>query len=174
MLRILALAAFVAAAFAAMPLLLEKLPTDGNEGPVTQGARITAGQLPETRLSGRKVRIDADASGHFTADFRLNGRNVAGLIDSGATVVALNRATARRIGVNVAESAFTGNAQTANGRVRAAPVIIDRLALGRIELRDVEAVVLDDHALRDTLIGMSFLSRLKRYFVEDGALTLEQ
>ena len=127
-----------------------------------------------TRVSGRKVRLSADASGHFNADFKLNGRTVPAMIDTGATVVALNRTTARRIGLNVAESAFMNHAQTANGRVRAAPVTIDRLALGRIELRDVEAVVLDDRALSETLIGMSFLSRLKRYSVEGGALALEQ
>lgn len=172
MLRTLIFAALAAAAFAAAPLALERLTVDG--GGDAQSERAIPINLSEAKLSGRKVRLAADASGHFTADFRLNGRSVAGLIDSGATVVALNRATARRIGVNVAESAFTGHAQTANGRVRAAPVTIDKLSLGRIELRDVEAIVLDDRALRDTLIGMSFLSRLKRYSVEDGALTLEQ
>lgn len=174
MLRILALAVLVAVAFAAMPPVLERLLAGGHGFEVVRNEPAVEPSLPEPTSSGRKVRLSAGASGHFSADFRLNGRTVPAMIDTGATVVALNRTTARRIGLDVPESAFTGHAETANGRVRAAPVTIGKLALGRIELRDVEAVVLDDKALRDTLVGMSFLSRLKRYSVEDGALALEQ
>lgn len=174
MLRTLTFAAFAAAAFAAVPLALENLPSGDEDPQVSQSRHVAADRLPEARSSGRKVRLSADASGHFTADFRFNGRNVPAMVDTGATVVALSRATARRIGVNVTESAFSTYAETANGRVRAASVTIGRLALGRIELRDVQAMVLDDRALPGTLVGMSFLSRLKRYSVEGGLLTLEQ
>lgn len=51
-------------------------------------------------LTGRKVQLDADGRGHFIGDFQLNGRTVTALIDTGATVVALNRSTARRIGIS--------------------------------------------------------------------------
>lgn len=175
MLRTLALAALAAAAFASVPLVLDGMP--GSGGPAATGgdaaaARARLGAAPAP--SGRKARLAADASGHFNADFRLNGRAVPAMIDTGATMVALNRATARRIGLDVAESAFTGIAETANGRVRAAFVTVERVALGRIEVRDVPAVVLDDRALSGTLVGMSFLSRLKRYSVEGGTLALEQ
>ena len=52
--------------------------------------------------------------------------------------------------------------------------MIDRLQIGRISVEDVEAVVLDDSALSGTLIGVSFLNRLAKYQVEDGALLLVQ
>ena len=57
---------------------------------------------------------------------------------------------------------------------RAAGVTIQRLQIGRISVDNVEAVVLDDKALDGTLIGVSFLKRLSKYQVENGALLLVQ
>ena len=170
MLRILAFAALLVAVFTAAPQVLEAMLSQGDAAMPVERAASGAKDAP----AGRKVRIAADASGHFSAEFRLNGRAVPAVIDTGATVVAFNRDTARRIGLDVAESAFTGSAQTANGRVRAAFVTVERVTLGRIEVRDVQAAVLDDKALPGTLIGMSFLSRLKRYSAEGGRMALEQ
>ncbi len=125
-------------------------------------------------LLGRKVRIAADQFGHFNADFRLNGRSVGALIDTGATLVAMNASTARRIGIKVMPADFKYKVKTANGETRAAGATIDRLQIGRILVENVEAVVLDDHALDGTLIGVSFLKRLAKYQVENGALLLVQ
>jgi aspartyl protease family protein len=41
-------------------------------------------------------------------------------------------------------------------------------------VRDVAAVVMPDGALSENLLGMSFLSRLRRFEVADGKLVLEQ
>ncbi|MCO5156057.1 MAG: TIGR02281 family clan AA aspartic protease [Aquamicrobium sp.] len=184
MLRILILAGILAAAFSAVPAMLERqlAPTAGDTEPASRetAARPETGQAqpataaPTSHQGGRKMQLAATAGGHFSAEFRLNGRRVPAMIDTGATHIAINRTTARRIGLSVAEADFTGSAETANGRARFAPVVIERIALGRIELDDVQAVVLDDQALSGTLVGMSFLSRLKRYSVEDGMLVLEQ
>lgn len=130
--------------------------------------------LSSDDLSGRKVRLAADQRGHFSADFRLNGRMVTGMIDTGATAVAINRSTARRIGISLQQSDFSRQVDTANGRTGAAVVIIDRLEIGRISVDKVPALVLEDKALNGTLIGMSFLSRLGKYQVENGSLLLVQ
>ena len=137
-------------------------------------ASVTPDAPAPAALSGRRIRIPADARGHFSADFRINGRPVPALVDTGATVVAVNLSTARRIGLTLSASDFTIPVETANGRARAAPATLSRLEIGGIELRDVQAVVLEDRALAGTLVGMSFLSRLKRYQVENGELMLEQ
>lgn len=130
---------------------------------------------PETEiLLGRKVRIAAAPDGHFNAEFRLNGRGVDALVDTGATLVAMNRSTARRVGIKVMPADFKYTVKTANGETRAAGAIIDRLQIGRIAVENVEAVVLDDDALDGTLIGVSFLKRLAKYQVENGALLLVQ
>lgn len=125
-------------------------------------------------ISGRKVRLAADESGHFVSDFRLNGRTVQAMVDTGASAVAINRSTARRIGISLAASDFTVPVNTANGSTMGALATIERLEVGRVTVHDVQAVVLDDAALSGTLIGMSFLSRLKRYHVENRAMVLEQ
>ena len=120
------------------------------------------------------MRLEPDNRGHFRADFRLNGRSVDALIDTGATLIAINRSTARRLGVNLSESDFRHEVRTANGTARAAAAMIDTVEIGRIRVRDVQAVVLDDKALEGTLVGMSFLRRLSGYKVEYGELLLEQ
>lgn len=125
-------------------------------------------------LTGRKVRLAADARGHFLADFKLNGRRVEALVDTGATAVAINASTARRIGLSLKTSDFKHAVNTANGAARAAVIMLDRIEIGRIHVENIEAVVLEDKALSGTLIGMSFLNRLGRFEVENGSLLLAQ
>ncbi|MBO6717720.1 MAG: TIGR02281 family clan AA aspartic protease [Rhizobiaceae bacterium] len=133
-------------------------------------------QPEQVRLngSGRSVRLEPDERGHFRADFRLNGRPVDALIDTGATLIAINQATARRMGISLTQSDFKYEVKTANGVARAAAATIDSVEIGRIRVRDVEAVVLEDAALEGTLVGMSFLKRLSGYKVEYGEMLLEQ
>ena len=125
-------------------------------------------------LLGRKVKLSADGRGHFNADFKLNGRSVDAMVDTGATLVAINVSTARRIGMKLTEADFVHAVETANGTAKAAAGVIERLQIGRIDVADVQAVVLEDKALSGTLIGMSFLGRLKKFQIENGALLLEQ
>ena len=125
-------------------------------------------------LLGRKVRIAADPRGHFNADFKLNGRSIDAMVDTGATLVAINLSTARRIGIQLTPGDFKYTVNTANGKTRAASATIERLQIGRILVENVDAVVLDDKALDGTLIGVSFLKRLAKYQVENGALLLVQ
>ncbi|QPC90926.1 TIGR02281 family clan AA aspartic protease [Mesorhizobium sp. INR15] len=126
------------------------------------------------QLLGRKVVVNADARGHFSSTFKLNGRQVDGMIDTGATLVAVNTSTARRIGLSLNASDFNREVNTANGSIKAAVVMIDRLQIGSITINDVQAIVLDDRALQTNLIGMSFLNRLDKYQAENGALLLVQ
>lgn len=123
---------------------------------------------------GRQVLVNADERGHFTSAFKLNGRQIDGMIDTGATLVAINTSTARRIGISLNQSDFTHQVNTANGAIKAAVVTVDRLQIGKISIDNVQAVVLDDKALQTNLIGMSFLQRLQKYEVQNGALLLVQ
>jgi aspartyl protease family protein len=125
-------------------------------------------------LSGRRARVAMDRSGHFVTDFRLNGRSVAAMVDTGATLVAVNTSTARRIGIKLVPSDFKYTVKTANGTVAAAAAVIDEVTIGRITIDNVQAAVLPDRALDGTLVGMSFLGQLRSFNVENGALVLEQ
>ena len=58
--------------------------------------------------------------------------------------------------------------------VRGAPARLDVVEIGDLQLHDVAALVLPDQALSDNLLGLSFLSRLRRFEYSDGKLVLEQ
>jgi aspartyl protease family protein len=123
---------------------------------------------------GRKVLLQQDQAGHFSAPFRVNGRQIDALVDTGATLVALTTSTARRVGISLNPSDFRHEVSTANGKIRGAAVTIARLQIGKINLDNVQAIVLDDRALQTNLIGMSFLGRLASYKAENGTLLLAQ
>ena len=132
---------------------------------------------PETgtrQLTGRRVEIPAGPHGHFSAEFRVNGARIDAMIDTGATLVAINRSTATRIGLNLTAKDFKYKVDTANGPALAAAGVIDSLQIGRIRIDGVQAVVLEDKSLKQTLIGMSFLNKLSAFRVERGKLLLEQ
>ncbi len=55
--------------------------------------------------------------------------------------------------------------------------VVTRLAMidiGGLVVRDVEAMVLPDEALSENLLGLSFLSKLKRFEYANGKMVLEQ
>jgi aspartyl protease family protein len=120
------------------------------------------------------MHLRADAQGHYTGDFKINGKTVQGMIDTGATYVALNENLARRLGYTANQLDFRYAVNTANGQTKAAHVTLDRVEIGGIRVRNVEAFVLKDDALSSTLVGMSFLQKLASYSVADGSLSLKQ
>lgn len=185
MLRKLIIFSVFAGVSASVPILYEKNPQAVQSllertAPAPETAPTIAMMRPDASkpraevLAGRRVRLDSDQRGHFNADFRLNGRSEDAMVDTGASVIAINQSTARRIGLRLSAADFTGTVTTANGRAKAASVMIERVEIGRIAVGNVQAVVLEDKALSGTLIGMSFLSKLKRFQVEDGMLVMEQ
>lgn len=142
---------------------------------VTSDIKLTAPAPADVEQPlGRKVRLQQDQAGHFSAPFRVNGRQIDALVDTGATLVALTTSTARRVGISLNPADFRHEVSTANGKIRGAAVTIDRLQIGKINLDNVQAIVLDDRALQTNLIGMSFLGRLASYKAENGTLLLAQ
>ena len=63
---------------------------------------------------------------------------------------------------------------TAYGTIKAARTRLAMVELGGLVVRDVEAMVLPDEALSENLLGLSFLSRLKRFEYAGGKMVLEQ
>lgn len=169
--RLLTLAGAAALAAILVPNLATTFLTQAdNTGAVKQAAIQPAATAKYA--AGRSVVLDADRAGHFFGTFRINGRTERGLVDTGASTIAINLSTARRLGISAGTLAFTARVRTANGDVEAAPAMLSRIEIGGISVRDVQALVLPDKALSGTLIGMTFLSRLSSFRVEDGALHL--
>lgn len=155
--------------------LAERAPKAENATPRATSAPRKVVRSGEALLyAGRKARIAADGNGHFVTEARLNGVRRKVIIDTGATHVALNETTARRLGIRLRNADFKYRVKTANGIAEAAKAAVDRLEIGRIRLENVTASIARDEALDVVLIGMSFLSRLERFEIENGELILTQ
>ena len=121
----------------------------------------------------RSLSISRNAAGHFVTEGQIDGQRIDFMVDTGASVVALNATSAARFGLRPSRSDYRVTVTTANGAIKAAPARI-AIDLGGLVVRDVDAMVLPDAALSDNLLGLSFLSRLKRFEYASGRLVLEQ
>ena len=124
--------------------------------------------------SGRSLMVDAGRDGHFAVQSRVNGVFTDFMIDTGASLVVLRESDAANAGLHPMPADYTAVVSTANGKVKAAPIKLDRIEVGGITVYDVPALVLPDDILGKNLLGMAFLSRLRRYEVADGRLVMEQ
>jgi aspartyl protease family protein len=129
---------------------------------------------PEPQSGLRTVSLPADSRGHFQADARVDGRDIGFMVDTGATVIALTEKDAARIGIRPFAGDYTVNVTTANGPAKAARAKIGSIDIGGVVVRDVDALVMPDKELGTNLLGMTFLSRLKRFEYSGGKLVLEQ
>lgn len=89
-------------------------------------------------------------------------------------MIALTESDAARIGIRPFRSDYTTTVTTANGSAKAAAVRLASIDVGGVVVRDVPALVLPNSALSQNLLGMAFLSRLKRFEYANGRLLLEQ
>jgi aspartyl protease family protein len=105
----------------------------------------------------QRVTLKASEGGHFIANGRINGGAASMLVDTGATIIALPAADAKRLGINYFDGA-KGNVQTANGTTTGFRVKLDSVSIGDITINNVEAMVLE-RGLTQILLGMSFLNR---------------
>jgi aspartyl protease family protein len=96
------------------------------------------------------------------------------MVDTGASVVALNESSAARFGLRPTPGQYTASVTTANGTIKAARTRLAMIEVGGLVVRDVDAMVLPDEALSENLLGLSFLSRLKRFEYANGQMVLEQ
>jgi aspartyl protease family protein len=124
--------------------------------------------------SGRTMTLDGDRQGHFQVDARIEGRHIDFMVDTGASMVAMRESDAARIGIYPRTADYTATVSTANGKAKAAPVKLDRIEIGGITVYDVQAWVMPDTILSQNLLGVTFLSKLKRYEYANGRMVLEQ
>ena len=118
------------------------------------------------------VVLNADLRGHYTVHPSVEGRTLRMLVDTGASVVALTYEDAERAGLKVRPEHFTRPMNTANGVAMAAPVRVAELKVGEIRVTYVDAVVMPRGRLGTSLLGMSFLKRLKGFEMSSSRLTL--
>ena len=134
----------------------------------------TATPAPAAQTALRSLSIPRDNRGHFLTEGRIDGQRIGFMVDTGASVVALNESSAARFGLRPSAGDYNAAVTTANGTVKAARTRLAMLDVGGLIVRDVEAMVLPDEALSENLLGLSFLSKLKRFEYANGQMVLEQ
>jgi aspartyl protease family protein len=135
--------------------------------------RVMAELVPGYVIShGRSVELARASSGDFDVIAQINGARVAMILDTGASSVVLTREDAKAAGLPLEVLAYTASIETANGRTHAAPVRLDRIAVGGLVERSVDALVAQPGQLKTSLLGMSFLNRLQSWEVRGDRLLL--
>ena len=135
------------------------------------GAPASVGGGGGGGATGREILIAAGPGGHFITSGQINGKPVQFMVDTGATVVAMGRQEAERIGIDW-KSGQRSMSHTAAGVVPSYSVSLTSVRIGDVEVANVEAVVLPA-AMPHILLGNSFLTRfqMKR---ENDVMRLEK
>jgi aspartyl protease family protein len=142
-------------------------------------ARVVGELVPGTAMtvdqsSGglTEVRIRRRLDGHFTAKVRVNGKPISMIVDTGASSIVLRPEDAEKAGIDTKALTYRVPVLTANGRAMAARIRLDKVAIGPLDRKGVDALVAQPGALTQSLLGMSFLSRLRSYEFSGDFLTL--
>ena len=163
---------FIAGLFVALGVVFASYMDRSLKTSATQETTAMAVSAPAT--AGRTVVIPRDSRGHFQVNGRVDGKNMGFMVDTGASVIALTARDAARLGIRPPLREFTAEVKTANGTVRAARVQLNRVEIDDVTVRDVAALIVPDEALSENLLGLSFLSKLRRFEYTNGKLVLEQ
>ncbi|WP_037294337.1 retropepsin-like aspartic protease family protein [Roseobacter sp. CCS2] len=119
------------------------------------------------------VAVPRGNDGHYHLTLDIDGTPVAFVVDTGASQVVLSQQDARRIGIDLAALNYSSSANTANGVVRTAPVMLDEVVLGGITDRNIPAVV-NGGAMDASLLGMTYLGLYDRIEISNGELVLNR
>jgi aspartyl protease family protein len=140
--------------------------------PAATPAATRAATPPRTASAGvNEFVVRANGNGHFLVHATVGPREIAFIVDTGASMVALSQRDADALGFFVHQLDYSGRAETANGVGRFARVTIDEIAIGEIVVRNVPAAVIET-PMRRSLLGMTFLRRLAGFEVKGDRLIL--
>ena len=155
---------------ASPPVPTNTLPSS-NTPPSNTLPRNGAQALTVLRPSPNRTLVyRADRRGHFALTAAVNGAPIRLVVDTGASLVALTLEDARAAGIGRSELVFNQVTHTANGPVRFAPVMLREIRIEQLSIDSVPAAVIEN--LDQSLLGMSFLKRLKSFEMREGALTI--
>ena len=167
--NIMIFAAFIAGLGTLMAQIADRMAP---RSPIPRRPRPPFGDRRAGRF--RSVNIPRDARGHFETEGRIDGQRIGFMVDTGASMIALNEKSAARFGLRPSRDDYNATVTTANGTIKAARTRLAMVDVGGLVVRDVDAMVLPDEALSENLLGLSFLSKLKRFEYANGQMVLEQ
>ena len=132
---------------------------------VTADISGTAGQS----ISGEAIELRRQDDGHYWIMVDINGKPVRFMVDSGATMTAINATTAKEAGVEADGYPIILN--TANGRVVAKRGNVQSLVVGPHKIENHPVVVSESFG-DVNLLGMNFLNDMQSWRVEANEMIL--
>jgi aspartyl protease family protein len=141
------------------------------------GYRVFGMLVPGVPVPGPtagSVIVAKSRDGHFHVRATIHGHALQMIVDTGASAVVLTDRDALAIGIRPREDAYTVSTSTANGHASTAPVILPDLTIGGISQRNVPALIAQPGTLDSSLLGNSFLERLKSFTFEGDRLMLRR
>jgi aspartyl protease family protein len=121
---------------------------------------------------GRTVEVARRTTGDFALNVYINGVRIPMVLDTGASSMVLTLEAAKAAHLPLEVLNYTVTVDTANGQTRAAPVTLDKVAVGGLVERNVPALVVKHGQLKNNLLGMSFLNRLASWEVRGDRLSM--
>lgn len=132
-----------------------------------------ARELSQSQTGSLAVAIRKSDDGHFYANAKVNNTSIRFLVDTGASTIALSLADAKRLRIDLDALNYIINVSTASGQTLGAPIMLEKVSIGKITLRDVEAIIIKD-GLSTSLLGMSFIGRLQKFEASRNQLILRK
>lgn len=108
-----------------------------------------------------EVVVQRNDYGQYITSGSVNGQRVTFLVDTGATTLAMNENTAKRVGIDYQLNGQEGQAMTAGGVTRSWMVTLDSVKVGEISVPNVRAAVVEGDSPYYVLLGMTFLDHVK-------------
>lgn len=134
------------------------LEIDGERNTYSLGSHI-GGKFKKPE-AGNTSTIAPDANGMYWVNGSINGFQVAFVVDTGATLISMNKHQANRIGLNYKLEGIESTANTASGVTKIYIMNLDKVKVGDIEVRDVQGAVHDSDFPQVILLGNTFLNKV--------------
>jgi aspartyl protease family protein len=128
----------------------------------------------ETESSARNPGHESSrdkGDGLFYVNALVNGKPLRFLVDTGASVMVLTAADAKRVGLEIAEGHYNGNVQTVGGRTEMAWATVDHIQIGGRDVRQLRAAVVRA-GLGVSLLGQNALSQFESVTIKGDRLSI--
>lgn len=144
------------------------IEVDGKRQALTLTKRIATNF---TTAQKSVVRIASTHGGHYVTPGRINGMPVEFMMDTGATMIAMNYVVAERLGIDY-RAGRPIKVNTANGVAQAYEVILSSVSIGDLEVQQIRAAVSSTEFPQVILLGNSYLGKVDMQ-VDNGVLLLQ-
>jgi aspartyl protease family protein len=134
------------------------LEVNGEKGTYPLGSEVGTNYTPVEEVV---EQVFLDKMGMYSTVGSINGLPVNFMVDTGATLIAMNEQQAKRLGIDFRLTGKIGQVATASDITKAYQVKLKTVKVGQIMLRNVDAIVMEGPHPSPALLGMSFLGRIK-------------